>query len=91
MEAGVETSPLFSMTYHRESETLKFGSYTTHVTNHYRNGVLFAITERKRIHTCNEYTDDNLTMDGRKRKLEAFCHYVRTGHHDMACYTYHIT
>ena len=58
------------------------------VTEHYRNGKLIGITERKRIHS-DSHTPT--TPDGRKRKLDSMCSLVKEGRHDMACYIYYIT
>lgn len=76
------------MTYTRKR--LEFPKYDSYMTEHYRDGQLFAVTEGKRQH---QFIDaDTLTdMAGRKRKLHAFCRLVKKGRHDMACYIYLIT
>lgn len=83
------------MTYHRKPLIQKIGSFTSHATAHYRDNVLFAITEQKRIHTYEksfgQHPEERMTLDGRRRRLKAFCDYVKRGHHDMACYVYHVT
>lgn len=69
-------------------ERKQIHNYMYLVTEHYRDGVLFATTEQKRIH---DLADSPSTIDGRQRKLKAFCGYVKSGRHDMACYIYRIT
>ena len=76
------------MTYTRKP--LEFPKYDIYMTEHYRDGELFATTEQKRQH---DFTDaDTLTdMAGRQRKFQLFCSLMKRGRHDMACYIYLIT
>ena len=76
------------MAYHREKVDNEKWDY--HVTNHYRDGKLFAVTEQKRKHSwhdCDTLTD----MAGRKHRFEAVSDYIQKGLHDHACYVYYFT
>ena len=73
------------MTYSRKKSSR--GGYP--ITEHYRDGKCFAITEGKRIHS--HWSEPKLDIHGRKHRLQNFSKWVECGRHDVACYIYHIT